>query len=137
MSAPPVAPVTPYAPRTYGGGGGYAATDYLASLPGWYKDWFTRTFGTLEDYYTDMRGGLKQAYQDYNDWTGMWQGATFTPLTDSSGGNLFQQFSVYANNLKAQGRTPAMADLFQYTQGLLAKPQAPTGVSYLKTGNIA
>ncbi len=116
------------------GGGGYAASSY--GTPGYYRTAFEGIFGSPEGYYDENRGGLDQAYRDYQELNNLWMSRTGRTMTAEESANLLNSFASIASQMRVMGRQPTMGDLFNYVQRILAPAPEPPRVSYLRMGEF-
>jgi len=142
LLVPDVATPAYPAPYSYGGGGGGGGGGYYGTtptttttegLPVVYATWFESLFGSLATYYTPERGGMGQAYKDYQSLMYLWQSLTGSlPTIEQLNGML----SVIGQRLRVLGRAPTFDDVLDYVKYLASPRGNPPAVSYLRVGEV-
>ena len=119
-----------------GGGGGYYGTTPTTTeggLPVVYATWFESIFGPVATYYTLERGGVGQAYKDYQSLMYLWQSLTGSlPTMEQLNGML----TIIKQRLNVLGRAPTFDDVLDYVKFLASPKGNPPAVSYLRVGEV-
>ncbi len=134
VTPPPVTPLTTGGGYYGGGGGGgYAPAATAEGLPVVYQTWFESIFGPVATYYTPERGGVGQAYKDYQSLQYLWQSLTGTLPTIEQLNGILLIVKQYLGTLE---RTPGFTDVLDYVRWLGRPKGNPPPVSYLNVGEL-